>query len=179
MKTEHVLSLTKAWRYLQNMFFRFCKDLRLLSVELHAIKILFVSLCECFWKSAYNTWKLFSMFWEKKSSLDLNHFFKENAQIITCSTHFSILVLLNVNEVLKVLLSIEVVFHFNLPDPCAVVCSEEWFMYSTPFVYCVLLLMLFGLVCFVSPDYISNQNGEPKSQHKGQKVSTYSHRGPF
>ncbi|XP_032916675.1 serine-rich coiled-coil domain-containing protein 1 isoform X2 [Catharus ustulatus] len=27
--------------------------------------------------------------------------------------------------------------------------------------------------------YISNQNGEPKSQHKGQKVSTYSHRGPF
>lgn len=52
-------------------------------------------------------------------------------------------------------------------------------MYSTPFVYCVLLLILFGLVCFVSPDYISNQNGEPKSQHKGQKVSTYSHRGPF
>ncbi|XP_016153368.1 PREDICTED: serine-rich coiled-coil domain-containing protein 1 [Ficedula albicollis] len=27
--------------------------------------------------------------------------------------------------------------------------------------------------------YISSQNGEPKSQHKGQKVSTYSHRGPF
>ncbi|XP_050194668.1 serine-rich coiled-coil domain-containing protein 1 isoform X2 [Myiozetetes cayanensis] len=27
--------------------------------------------------------------------------------------------------------------------------------------------------------YISNQNSEPKSQHKGQKVSTYSHRGPF
>ncbi|XP_075005676.1 serine-rich coiled-coil domain-containing protein 1 isoform X3 [Calonectris borealis] len=27
--------------------------------------------------------------------------------------------------------------------------------------------------------YISKQNGEPKSQHKGQKVSTYSHRGPF
>ncbi|XP_072192564.1 serine-rich coiled-coil domain-containing protein 1 isoform X2 [Excalfactoria chinensis] len=27
--------------------------------------------------------------------------------------------------------------------------------------------------------YISTQNGEPKSQHKGQKFSTYSHRGPF
>ncbi|XP_064918482.1 serine-rich coiled-coil domain-containing protein 1 isoform X3 [Columba livia] len=27
--------------------------------------------------------------------------------------------------------------------------------------------------------YVSKQNGEPKSQHKGQKVSTYSHRGPF
>ncbi|XP_053108636.1 serine-rich coiled-coil domain-containing protein 1 isoform X3 [Hemicordylus capensis] len=27
--------------------------------------------------------------------------------------------------------------------------------------------------------YISKQNGEPNSQHKGQKVSTYTHRGPF
>ncbi|NXY83869.1 CCSE1 protein, partial [Alcedo cyanopectus] len=27
--------------------------------------------------------------------------------------------------------------------------------------------------------YVSKQNGEPKPQHKGQKVSAYSHRGPF
>lgn len=62
----------------------------------------------------------FIMFWKKNSSFDLNYFLKENAQVITCSKHFSILMLLNVSEVLEVLPSIGVVFHFNLPDPCAV-----------------------------------------------------------
>lgn len=81
MKIEHVLSLTEAWRYSQEIFFKFFKYLRVLRVELYAIKILVVSSCEMLLKICLQFMEPFYpfiMFWKKISSFDLNCFFKEN-----------------------------------------------------------------------------------------------------
>lgn len=131
MKTEHVLSLTEAWRYSQNILFTFSKYLRVLRVELYTIKSCFIV-----WNGFENLFtshgtflSIYPLCSEKNPSSDLNYFFKENAHIITYNKRFSILVLLNMKEqyfyfMLPVLWEfyqrLRCVFHFNLPAPCAI-----------------------------------------------------------
>lgn len=95
-----------------------------------------------------NFLSIYCILWEKTSSFDLNYFFKENAQIVTYSKHFSILALLNVNEVLQVLSSVGVIFHFNLPDPCAVQWGVVYALYTISLLCSITNVFCFVLFCF-------------------------------